>query len=149
VEFAVGNTLVTGGAGFIGSHLCERLLALGESVICMDNFSSGSEENVEHFKSSLSFRLVTHDVIEPFDAEVDRVYNLACPASSLFYQIDPVHTLKTNVLGALYALKLAARRGARILQASTSEVYLWRPLRQSPTRVLLGQRQFVRGESLL
>ncbi|MDT5271954.1 MAG: UDP-glucuronate decarboxylase [Acidobacteriota bacterium] len=115
--------LVTGGAGFIGSHLCERLLAEGHDVICLDNFFTGRRENVYHLMDSKRFDLVRHDIIEPVLFEVDQIYNLACPASPVHYQYNPVKTVKTNVLGTINMLGLAKRVRARILQASTSEVY--------------------------
>lgn len=115
--------LVTGGAGFLGSRLCEQLLALGHDVLCVDNFFTGTRRNVEHLLGDPHFELISHDVIQPLDAEVDRIYNLACPASPVHYQRDPVYTTKTIVLGAFNMLDLAKRQGARILQASTSEVY--------------------------
>ncbi|HEX8719346.1 MAG TPA: UDP-glucuronic acid decarboxylase family protein [Pyrinomonadaceae bacterium] len=115
--------LVTGGAGFIGSHLCERLLAEGHEVVCLDNFFTGRRENVYHLMDSKRFDLVRHDVIEPILLEVDQIYNLACPASPVHYQYNPVKTVKTNVLGTINMLGLAKRVRARILQASTSEVY--------------------------
>jgi UDP-glucuronate decarboxylase len=115
--------LVTGGAGFIGSHLCERLLAEGNEVICLDNFFTGRKENITHLLDHHSFELVRHDVTEPILLEVDQIYNLACPASPIHYQYNPVKTVKTNVMGAINMLGLAKRVRARILQASTSEVY--------------------------
>ncbi len=115
--------LVTGGSGFIGSHLCERLLARGEEVLCMDNFFTGRKENIAHLLGQPRFELVRHDVTQPFMLEVDRIYNLACPASPVHYQYNPVKTIKTNVMGALHVLGLAKRVHARVLQASTSEVY--------------------------
>lgn len=115
--------LVTGGAGFIGSHLCERLLREGHEVICLDNFFTGRKENIAHFVGNPSFEIVRHDVIEPVLLEVDQIYNLACPASPVHYQYNPVKTIKTNIMGALNMLGLAKRVRARILQASTSEVY--------------------------
>jgi len=117
------TNLVTGGAGFIGSHLCEALLDRGEDVICLDNFFTGRKKNIEHLRAHPRFELIRHDVINPIDLEVDRVYNFACPASPVHYQFDPVRTVKTNVMGALNMLGLAMRVKARILQASTSEVY--------------------------
>ncbi|MBP52897.1 MAG: NAD-dependent dehydratase [Opitutae bacterium] len=116
-------TLVTGGAGFLGSHLCERLLDNGEEVICMDNFFTGRKKNLLHLMDHSNFELVRHDVVDPFKAEVDRIYNLACPASPVYYQFNPIKTVKTSVVGAINSLGLAKRVGARILQASTSEVY--------------------------
>src|SRR6187399_451652 len=115
--------LVTGGAGFIGSHLCERLLADNHQVICLDNFFTGRRENIEHLLDNHHFELLRHDVIEPILLEVDQIYNLACPASPIHYQFNPVKTVKTNVMGAMNMLGLAKRVKARILQASTSEVY--------------------------
>ena len=115
--------LVTGGAGFIGSHLCERLLAEGNEVICLDNFFTGRKENIAHLLDDHSFELVRHDVTEPILLEVDQIYNLACPASPIHYQYNPVKTVKTNVMGTINMLGLAKRVRARILQASTSEVY--------------------------
>ncbi len=115
--------LVTGGAGFIGSHLCERLIAEGNSVICLDNFYSGSKENIWHLIGHPGFEVVRHDVTEPYRAEVDEIYNLACPASPVFYQFDPIQTTKTSVFGTFNMLGLAKRVKAKILQASTSEVY--------------------------
>ncbi len=115
--------LVTGGAGFIGSHLCERLLHAGHDVICLDNFFTGSKDNIIHLMDSHRFELVRHDVIEPILLEVDQIYNLACPASPVYYQYNPVKTIKTNVIGTLNMLGLAKRVSARILQASTSEIY--------------------------
>lgn len=115
--------LITGGSGFIGSHLCERLLNEGNDVICLDNFSTGSKQNIEHLLDNNYFELVRHDVVMPFYAEVDEIYNLACPASPVHYQINPIKTIKTSVMGAINMLGLAKRTHAKILQASTSEVY--------------------------
>lgn len=115
--------LVTGGAGFIGSHLCERLLKEGNEVICLDNYFTGSKKNVEHLLNNPSFELVRHDVTHPYFAEVDEIYNLACPASPIHYQYNPIKTIKTSVMGAINMLGLAKRVNAKILQASTSEVY--------------------------
>jgi UDP-glucuronate decarboxylase len=115
--------LVTGGAGFIGSHLCERLLEQGHYVIALDNFFSGSKDNVLHLMDNHRFELVRHDVTMPYFAEVDEIYNLACPASPVHYQYNPIKTIKTSVMGAINMLGLAKRVKARILQASTSEVY--------------------------
>jgi UDP-glucuronate decarboxylase len=117
------RTLITGGAGFIGSHLCERLLLEGEEVICLDNFFTGRRENVLHLLDHPRFELLEHDVIEPIMLEVDRIYNLACPASPIHYQYNPVQTVKTSVMGTINMLELARRVQARILQASTSEIY--------------------------
>lgn len=115
--------LVTGGAGFVGSHLCERLLGEGHDVICLDNFFTGSKSNIMHLLDSHCFELVRHDITEPILLEVDRIYNLACPASPVHYQFNPVKTIKTSVIGTINMLGLAKRVKARILQASTSEVY--------------------------
>lgn len=115
--------LVTGGAGFIGSHLCERLVNEGNDVICIDNFYSGSKENVWHLIGKPNFEIVRHDVINPYWAEVDEIYNLACPASPIYYQNDPIQTTKTSFFGAYHMLGLARRTKAKILQSSTSEVY--------------------------
>jgi len=117
------RVLVTGGAGFIGSHLCERLLADGCDVICLDNMFTGAKANIAHLLGKSNFELVRHDVTEPLSLEVDRIFNLACPASPVHYKYDPVQTMKTSVHGAINMLELARRCGARILQASTSEVY--------------------------
>jgi len=115
--------LVTGGAGFIGSHLCERLLGEGNEVLCLDNFFTGRRENIFHLLDNPRFELLRHDVTEPILLEVDQIYNLACPASPVHYQYNPVKTVKTSVMGAINMLGLAKRVRARILQASTSEVY--------------------------
>jgi len=115
--------LVTGGAGFLGSHLCERLLSEGNEVICLDNYFTGSKSNVVHLLSNPYFELVRHDVTVPYYAEVDEIYNLACPASPIHYQYNPIKTVKTSVMGAINMLGLAKRIKAKVLQASTSEVY--------------------------
>lgn len=115
--------LITGGAGFIGSHLCETLLARGEEVICLDSFFTGRKENIEHLLGNPRFEIVRHDVVLPIFIEADCIYNLACPASPVHYQFNPIHTIKTNVMGAMNMLGVASRVKARILQASTSEVY--------------------------
>ena len=117
--------LITGGAGFIGSHLCERLLTEGHEVICLDNFFTGRKANVERLITAFPtrFEVMRHDVIDPFKVEVDRIYNLACPASPVHYQHNPIKTVKTSVMGAINVLGLAKRTGARVFQASTSEVY--------------------------
>jgi len=115
--------LVTGGAGFIGSHLCERLLNEGHDVICLDNFFTGSRDNIIHLMDQHRFEVISHDIVEPILLEVDRIYNLACPASPVHYQYNPVKTVKTSVMGSINMLGLAKRVKARILQASTSEVY--------------------------
>ncbi len=115
--------LVTGGAGFLGSHLCDRLLGDGHEVICLDNFFTGRKANIAHLLNNPSFELVRHDVIDPFKFEVDQIYNLACPASPPHYQFNPIKTTKTSVMGAINCLGLAKRVRARVFQASTSEVY--------------------------
>lgn len=115
--------LVTGGAGFLGSHLCERLLNDGHEVICLDNYFTGRMANVAHLRDNRNFELIRHDVTEPILLEVDRIFNLACPASPIHYQFNPVKTIKTSVMGAINMLGMAKRVKARILQASTSEVY--------------------------
>ncbi len=117
------KVLVTGGAGFIGSHLCERLVAHGNDVLCLDNFFTGAKANVAHLLNADNFELLRHDVTVPLFVEVDEIYNLACPASPVHYQYDPVQTTKTSVHGAINMLGLAKRTGAKILQTSTSEVY--------------------------
>lgn len=119
----MNRILVTGGAGFLGSHLCERLLQDGNDVICVDNLYTGSKNNIRHLMANPYFEFIRHDVTEPLYVEVDQIYNLACPASPVHYQANPVKTTKTSVYGALNMLGLAKRVGARILQASTSEVY--------------------------
>ncbi len=118
------RVLVTGGAGFLGSHLCERLLERGDEVICLDNFFTGRRRNVEHLLGNRRFELLRHDVVEPVLLEVDRIYNLACPASPVHYQYNAVKTVKTSVKGAINMLSLAKRTRPRILQASTTEVYV-------------------------
>ncbi|SKB05350.1 UDP-glucuronate decarboxylase [Prosthecobacter debontii] len=115
--------LITGGAGFLGSHLCERLLNEGHDVLCMDNFFTGRKANIAHLLGNPQFELFRHDVIDPFKAEVDRIYNLACPASPPHYQYNAIKTIKTSVMGAINVLGLAKRTRARVFQASTSEVY--------------------------
>jgi len=115
--------LVTGGAGFLGSHLCERLVAEGHDVLCLDNFFTGSKGNIEHLLGKPNFELIRHDIVEPILLEVDEIYNLASPASPVHYQYNPVKTIKTNVMGVINMLGLAKRVKATILQASTSEVY--------------------------
>lgn len=126
------NILVTGGAGFIGSHLCEYLLSKGNKVICVDNLFTGSKENIEHLLDNKNFKFLKHDIIAPLEYsdpstglgnKFDQIYNLACPASPVHYQVDPISTIKTNALGSINTLELAKKHGARILQASTSEVY--------------------------
>jgi UDP-glucuronate decarboxylase len=115
--------LITGGAGFLGSHLCEHLLAQGHDIICLDNFFTGSKNNILHLLSNPHFELIRHDIINPIFLEVEEIYNLACPASPVHYQYNPIKTIKTNVMGAINTLGLAKRVRATILQASTSEVY--------------------------
>lgn len=115
--------LVTGGAGFLGSHLCDRLLADGHDVVCLDNFFTGRKSNIRHLLNHPCFELLRHDVIDPFKVETDQIYNLACPASPPHYQFNPIKTTKTSVMGAINCLGLAKRTKARVFQASTSEVY--------------------------
>lgn len=115
--------LITGGAGFLGSHLCDRLIEQGHDIICLDNFFTGRKANIQHLVGNPHFELVRHDVIDPFKFEVDRIYNLACPASPPHYQYNPIKTMKTSVVGAINCLGLAKRVKARVFQASTSEVY--------------------------
>ncbi len=119
----VMRILVTGGAGFLGSHLCERLLKAGHEVVCLDNLFTGRKGNVSHLLDNKNFEFVRHDVVDPFKAEVDQIYNLACPASPVHYQFNSIKTVKTSVMGAINVLGLAKRVKARVLQASTSEVY--------------------------
>jgi UDP-glucuronate decarboxylase len=115
--------LVTGGAGFLGSHLCDRLLSDGHDVVCLDNLFTGSKDNIRHLLGNHAFEWMRHDVVDPFKCEVDQVYNLACPASPVHYQFNAIKTVKTSVMGAINCLGLAKRTGARVFQASTSEVY--------------------------
>ncbi len=115
--------LVTGGAGFIGSHLCERLINEGHDVICLDNYFTGSKQNISHLMDNHFFEMVRHDVTHPYFAEVDEIYNLACPASPIHYQFNPIKTIKTSVMGSINMLGLAKRIKAKFLQASTSEIY--------------------------
>jgi UDP-glucuronate decarboxylase len=115
--------LITGGAGFLGSHLCERLLNEGNEILCLDNFFTGTKENIIHLMDDHRFELIRHDIELPIHLEVDEIYNLACPASPIHYQYNPIHTTKTSIIGALNMLGLAKRKDARIMQASTSEVY--------------------------
>ena len=117
------KVLVTGGAGFLGSHLCERLVLRGYDVLCVDNYVTGVKSNIDHLRDYTNFELMRHDVTQPLYVEVDQIYNLACPASPVHYQTDPIQTTKTSIYGALNMLGLAKRLNARILQASTSEVY--------------------------
>ncbi len=117
------RVLITGGAGFIGSHLCEKLLAQGNEVICLDNLFTGRKDNIRHLMGDPHFEFIRHDVLDPVYVECDEIYNLACPASPIYYQYDPIKTAKTSVIGALHVLGLAKRCHARVLQASTSEVY--------------------------
>ncbi len=123
MAFTRKRVLVTGGAGFLGSHLCERLLQAGNDVLCVDNYFTGRKDNIAHLLAEPHFEALRHDITFPLYVEVDEIYNLACPASPVHYQFDPVQTTKTSVLGAINMLGLARRVGARILQASTSEVY--------------------------
>jgi UDP-glucuronate decarboxylase len=123
MSFSRTRTLVTGGSGFIGSHLCDRLLANGHEVLCVDNFYTGRRQNIEHLLSNPRFEVLRHDITMSLYVEVDEIYNLACPASPVHYQFDPVQTLKTSVHGAINMLGLAKRIKAKILQASTSEIY--------------------------
>ena len=115
--------LITGGAGFVGSHLCERLLNDGNKVICLDNYSTGNKQNISHLVDNPFFELVEHDITDPYFSEVDEIYNLACPASPIHYQHDAIKTVKTSVMGAINVLELAKRTNAKVLQASTSEIY--------------------------
>lgn len=117
------NVLVTGGAGFLGSHLCDRLIEDGHSVTCLDNLFTGTQKNIQHLLPNPNFHFVESEVIEPFEFEVERIYNLACPASPPHYQHNPIKTIKTSFMGAMNCLNLAVQNGARVLQASTSEVY--------------------------
>ena len=117
------NILVSGGAGFIGSHLCTRLINEGHKVICLDNLFTGSKENIAHLEGNSCFEFVQFDVENPYEADVDEIYNLACPASPIHYQYDAIKTIKTSVLGAINMLELAKNTKAKILQASTSEIY--------------------------
>ena len=117
------RVLVTGGAGFLGSHLCEKLLLEGCEVLCLDNFFCGSKENVRHLLSHEDFEIIRHDVQDPLSLRVDQIYHLACPASPIFYQFSAIDTLKTSVIGTLNMLELARRTHARILLTSTSEIY--------------------------
>ena len=122
-SFEKKRILVTGGAGFLGSHLCEKLIDIGNEVICLDNYYTGSKNNISHLMSDENFELLRHDICFPLYVEVDEIYNLACPASPIHYQYDPVQTTKTSVHGSINMLGLAKRQGAKIFQASTSEVY--------------------------
>ena len=122
-SFEKKRILVTGGAGFLGSHLCEKLINKGNEVICLDNYYTGSKNNISHLLSNENFELLRHDICFPLYVEVDEIYNLACPASPIHYQYDPVQTTKTSVHGSINMLGLAKRQGAKIFQASTSEVY--------------------------
>jgi UDP-glucuronate decarboxylase len=122
-KFESSRILVTGGCGFLGSHLCEKLLSLGHEVLCVDNYYTGSKANVAHLADNPNFEIINHDVTLPLFVQVDEIYNLACPASPIHYQFDPVHTVKTSILGAINMLGLAKRTKAKIFQSSTSEVY--------------------------
>ena len=122
-RFQLKKVLVTGGAGFLGSHLCERLLDAEHDVLCVDNFFTGTKANIAHLMKHPRFELLRHDITFPLYVEVDEIYNLACPASPIHYQFDPVQTTKTSVIGAINMLGLAKRVKAKVFQASTSEVY--------------------------
>jgi UDP-glucuronate decarboxylase len=115
--------LITGGAGFLGSHLCDRLIGQGNEILCLDNFFTGSKDNIIHLLANPRFELIRHDIISPIFLEVDQIYNLACPASPVHYQYNPIKTIKTNIMGTINTLGMAKRLNAKILQASTSEVY--------------------------
>ena len=119
----IKRILITGGAGFLGSHLCERLLREGNDIICLDNFFTGNKENITHLLGVPHFELIRHDIINPIYLEVDEIYNLACPASPVHYQFNPIKTIKTNVMGVINVLGIAKRTKAKVLQASTSEIY--------------------------
>ncbi len=121
--FQAKRVLVTGGGGFLGSHLCDRLVKMGNDVLCLDNFFSGSKRNIKHLLGIPNFELIRHDIVHPIFLEVDEIYHLACPASPVHYQYNPVKTIKTNIMGSIHMLGLAKRVKAKILQASTSEVY--------------------------
>ena len=140
--------LVTGGAGFLGSHLCDRLLSEGHEILCLDNFFTGRKQNISHLLQNPKFELIRHDVTEPFRVEVDQIYNLACPASPPHYQYNPIKTTKTSVMGAINSLGLAKRVRARVFQASTSEVY-GDPTVHPQRRVLLGKRESNRAAIML
>ena len=142
------RVLVSGGAGFLGSHLCEQLLARGNQVLCVDNFFTGSRRNIEHLLDNKSFELLRHDVTHPLFVEVDEIFNLACPASPIHYKKDPVQTTKTSVIGAINMLGLAKRLKIKVLQASTSEIYGDPSVHPQP-EILLGQRQSNRTALLL
>jgi UDP-glucuronate decarboxylase len=120
---SMGRILITGGAGFLGSHLCDRLVAEGHEVLCLDNFFTGGKHNITHLLGKPNFELIRHDLVQPIFLEVDEIYNMACPASPIHYQYNPVKTVKTSVMGAINMLGLAKRVKAKILQASTSEIY--------------------------
>lgn len=122
-KYSTKRILVTGGAGFLGSHLCERLLHEGNEVLCFDNFYSGNMENISHLLNNSNFKFLIHDITSPLDVDVDGIYNLACPASPIYYQLDPILTIKTCVYGIINMIEIARKRGIKILQASTSEVY--------------------------
>ena len=154
------RVLVTGGAGFIGSHLCERLLARGDEVLCVDNFFTSRRQNIAHLRDNPLFEFMRHDITWPLYVEVDRIYNLACPASPVHYQFDPVQTTKTSVHGAINMLGLAKRLKVRILQASTSEVYgdptqhpqtesYWGNVNPIGPRACYDEGEALRGDALL
>ncbi|OPY87634.1 MAG: UDP-glucose 4-epimerase [Smithella sp. PtaU1.Bin162] len=117
------HILITGGAGFLGSHLCERLLNEGHEIVCLDNFYTGTMENISHLSTNSHFELIRHDIVDPVYMDVEEIYNLACPASPVHYQFNPIKTIKTNVMGAINVLGIAKRTKAKVLQASTSEIY--------------------------
>ena len=142
------RVLVSGGAGFLGSHLCERLVARGDQVLCVDNFFTGARRNIEHILNHKNFELLRHDITHPIFVEVDEIFNLACPASPLHYKRDPVQTTKTSVIGAINMLGLAKRLKIKILQASTSEIYGDPTIHPQP-EILLGQCQSYRPTLLL
>lgn len=123
IKIDMKKILVTGGAGFLGSHLCDQLIAQGHHVLCVDNYFTGSKQNIEHLLDYKNFEIIRQDVCFPLYVEVDEIYNLACPASPVYYQWDPIQTIKTSILGSYNLLGLAKRTGAKILQASTSEIY--------------------------
>lgn len=123
IDFRRKRILVTGGAGFLGSHLCEKLLSQGHDLLCVDNFFTGSKENISHFLDFSRFECIRHDICFPLHVEVDEIYNFACPASPPHYQADPIQTMKTSFLGAMNLLGLAKRLKCKIFQASTSEIY--------------------------
>ena len=140
--------LITGGAGFLGSHLCDKLIEQDHEILCLDNFFTGSRENIIHLLANPHFELIRHDIINPIFLEMDHIYNLACPASPVHYQHNPIKTIKTNVMGTINALGMAKRLNAKILQASTSEVYGDPDMHPQKGRIL-GKGQPYRTEKLL